>query len=252
MHERRADRGIDAARERAENPAFAHLRPDRFDGLVDERGRLPGATTTRDLVKKVAQNLPTLRGVDHLGMKGDAKATGGVGHGGDGRVLGLGQPAEARWGLDHVVPMAHPHRQVRGQIEKESGRVRDLDARRAILPLAGRRDLTAKLIRQQLHAVADAQHRHACVEGSRIATGSALLVNTGRAAGEDQGAWGPIADRVPRRRPGDQLAVNAGFPDAARDQLAVLRTEVQDQHQFLGPGGTRDRVWLEGRRSGDR
>jgi hypothetical protein len=154
--------------------------------------------------------------------------------------------------LEDGVPVAHPDGQLRGQVEKEAGWVRDMDARRSVLALAGGRDLAAELIGQQLHAVANPQDRHAGVEGGRIAARRALLVDAGRAAGEDQGAGLSITDRVPRRRAGDQLAVNAGFAHAARDQLAVLRTKVQHQHEFLGPGRTRERVWLEGRRAGDR
>jgi hypothetical protein len=90
------------------------------------------------------------------------------------------------------------------------------------------------------------------MERRRIATWGAVLVDARGPAGEDQGAWCSIADRLPRGRPGNQLTVDAGFPHAARDQLAVLGTEVQHQHQFLGPDRTRERAYLEGRRSGDR
>src|SRR6266480_2819039 len=60
-----------------------------------------------------------------------------------------------------------------------------------------------------------------------------LLVDAGRSSREDERRGRPVADRLPGRGPCDQFAVDASLADPARDQLAVLRSEIEDQHQVL-------------------
>ena len=59
----------------------------------------------------------------------------------------------------------------------------------AVFALLALLDLAAEELREQLHAVADAQHRHAELEDGLVRQRRVLGINTGRAAGEDDAAW---------------------------------------------------------------
>ena len=99
----------------------------------------------------------------------------------------------------------------------------------AELTMVASHHAAAELLRHGLHAVADAEHRHAELEhGLRRAR--RLLVGDGLgAAGEDDAARLPLADVVVGDVPGQDLAVHAELAHAARDELGVLRAEVEDQ-----------------------
>jgi hypothetical protein len=90
-------------------------------------------------------------------------------------------------------------------------------------------DATAQLLRHGLHAVADAEHGYADLE-HRCGCPRRRFVGDGfRAAGEDDAAGAEAADLGVAHIPGMNLAVDARLAHAARDQLGVLRPEVEDQ-----------------------
>ena len=99
---------------------------------------------------------------------------------------------EAVGQLDDAVAVAHPDRQAIGQPLEE--RVGDacaagaLDHGMAVLVRSTLRHLAAELVGQELHAVADAQHRHPALEDIRGRLGGIVIVDAGGAAGEDEGA----------------------------------------------------------------
>ncbi len=69
VHEQRGDRGVDAARERAEDARAADLGPDALDLLLDHgRGR-PGRRSVGDRVEEVLQEVGAVRRVDDLGVE---------------------------------------------------------------------------------------------------------------------------------------------------------------------------------------
>ena len=97
-----------------------------------------------------------------------------------------------------------------------------------------------------LHAVADAQHRHALLE-RRLRGPRGLGGGDGfRAAGEDDALGVELGDVFGGGVEGADFAVDADFAYAAGDQLGVLGAEVEDQdalgvnvlHGFFrsGPG----------------
>jgi len=94
-------------------------------------------------------------------------------------------------------------------------------------------DLSAEVVRDELHAVTDAQHRDSRAERFGIDLRRAGLVDAGGAAAEDEPCGIALLQLRPRSRPGHQLAVHLGFTNPARDQLAELRSEVEDQHCLL-------------------
>ncbi|MNS90742.1 hypothetical protein D3C72_1248050 [compost metagenome] len=88
---------------------------------------------------------------------------------------------------------------------------------------------TAQLHGHGLHAVADAEDRQAAVEHFLRRGGRARQGGRFRATGQDDalGAEGGDLGRVVVPRP--DFAVHAELADAARDQLGVLRAEIEDE-----------------------
>ena len=110
VHERRGDRRVDAAGQRAEHPAVADLGADAGDLLVDDRRHRPRRRAARPLVEEAPQHAHAVRRVDDLGVElhavdpplvvlqhGDRGVVGRRGRGEPGRRRGDG------------VEVAHPH-----------------------------------------------------------------------------------------------------------------------------------------------
>ena len=233
LHEGGADCRVDTSGKGAEHVPAANLVSDGARRLLDEGCRLPATAATGHLVEEVAQDLAALGRVNDLGMEGDAKPPGLVRHRRDGRVLGFRQAAKPRGRFQDGVAVTHPDRQLRREIIEEPGPLLDPHTGRSVFAFTGRGDLAAELVGEQLHAIADAQHRDAGIERRRVAAWGGLLVDAGRSSREDERLRRPVADRLPRRGPRDQFAVDAGLANPACDQLAVLRSEIEDQHQVL-------------------
>ena len=144
--------------------------------------------------------------------------------------LNEGDEGEALGHLFHVVAVAHPrHALFRQTLEELAGRIEEglslaVFARGRVVR---RHDLAAEVVRDELAAIADAEHGHACIKERGINVRRILKINAVRAAGEDE-ADGLRRKKVREgRRVGLHLAVNAAFTHAAGDQLVVLTTEIQ-------------------------
>ena len=132
-----------------------------------------------DAIEEVAQDGAALRGMDDLGMELDAVAAEAVAHGRDRGVARVGQRTEPFRRLQDGVAMAHPHRQLPGQVAEESFRVVDLERGRAVLLTAPPLDSTTELLGEQLHPVADAEHRHPGPQRGRVAERGSRVVDAG-------------------------------------------------------------------------
>ena len=141
---------------------------------------------------------------------------------------------EAVGGLGHLVAVAHPH-VLLGRLagEQHAAVARERGIRRPVLAQAGVGDLAAERLRHHLEAVADAERRHAEVEDAGVERRGARLVDRRRSAGEDDADRVLRGDVVGRRGVRDDLAVDARLAHAARDELGVLRAEVDDEHGAL-------------------
>ena len=104
-----------------------------------------------------------------------------------------------------------------------------LDLRVAELARVGGLGGAAQLRGQGLHAVADAQDRQAGVEHLLRRLGRAGERGRFRAARQDDALGAELRDLGRIVVPGPDLAIHADLADAARDQLRVLRAEVEDQ-----------------------
>src|SRR5919109_1754802 len=108
----------------------------------------------------------------------------------------------------------------------------DADAGRPVFALSGTGHAAAKLMGEQLHPITNPQQRDAGIERRWVGEWCAIAVHAGWPAGENQRSWMAGLDAFPGRRSRDQFAIDARFPHPAGDQLAVLRAEVQHQHQL--------------------
>ena len=112
---------------------------------------------------------------------------------------------------------------------KELG-VRRLEARLPELGDPGPLDGAAEVPRHQLHPVTDPERGHAELEDRGIEVGSVVAIDRRRPAGEDESRGVSPRDLFRRQPVADQLRVHPRLPHAPRDQLAVLTTEIDDEH----------------------
>jgi hypothetical protein len=114
-------------------------------------------------------------------------------------------------------------------------------------------DLAAQLLGHRLHAVADAQHRHAGIEDDRGRLHRRRLVGRRVAARQDDAARAEAPDEFRRHVAGMDLAVDACLADPARDQLRDLRAEIENQDLLVlhrGRPGRESLLKCRGRRAG--
>jgi len=108
--------------------------------------------------------------------------------------------------------------------------------RLAVFPVLPGKDFAAQLMSHQLHSVTDAQHRDAQLEQAGIGCRSSLFVDAGGASAQDDAAWIAGQYLFEGRVIGEKLAVDVALADPARDELAVLRSEVQHHDALFRSG----------------
>ena len=111
-------------------------------------------------------------------------------------------------------------------------------------------DRAAQLRRHRLHAVADAEHRHALRpdggrRARRVAVGHAVRPAREHDALRREAPHEVVADVVRM-----DLAVDVRLAQAARDELRVLRAEIEDQDPGMGRSGHRIMSRLKDRHGG--
>ncbi len=164
-----------------------------------------------------------------------------VGHNGKRAALGAGNGHEVGRDSGDFVAVAHPDVEQRfavggqGVFDTADQRAVGLNfnLRVAELTFVGCFNMATKLHRHGLHAVADAEHRHT---GFKHVLRGARAVGFGgafRATGENDTAWIEFANLCFSDIPRPQLTVNAQLTDATRDQLSVLRTEIQNENAMF-------------------
>ena len=229
--QRRHDGRVHAAGERQQHAAGADLFAHGGDGSIFIVAHRPVACRAADLVEEVADHRGAELRVVDLGMVLHAVEPARFVADGDVRAgVGVRDEREALGDLFHVVAVTHPRHALFGKtLEEFAVRVK----KRLGLAVFARGgvvcgdDLAAEVVRDELAAVADAEHGHARVKERGIDVRRVLEIHAVRAAGEDE-ADGIHREKVrKRRRVGLDLAVNAAFAHAARDELVVLAAKVQ-------------------------
>src|SRR5581483_8351446 len=146
------------------------------------------------------------------------------------------------WRRQHLVPMAHPAGQLRSRLAdalKQRHRVEDGQLRVAVLAPVRQAHFAAKLKGHELLSIADAQHRHALRIERGVGVGSALLIDAGRPARQDEAARLAGHQCLDRRIERHDLAVDVALAHAPGDQLGVLRAKIQNEDEFARRFGIR-------------
>ncbi len=251
VQQRRHHRGVHPAGEPQQHLVAAHLLAHRGDGVLDDVVRRPQGLAAADVVDEAGENPRPLAGVGHLGMElHPVVAALVVGHAGQRRVVGLGDHPEAGRHLDDPVTVAHPH--VQQAVALGRGVVLDILQQPrvaagahlgvAVLVVAGGLHPPAELVGHGLHAVADAEHRHAQSEHRLRRPRRLLGGDRLRPAGEDHAPGSELADGRVVHVPGVDLAVDPRLAHPPGNQLGVLGTEVEDQDPVLVDVGAHARV----------
>ena len=186
-----------------------------------------------DVEDEVAQDGSSLLRVVDLGMKlhGVVLARGIL----EGRlgVRGLRDKLEARRKLLGFVAVRHPDVQRAGETLEEGAVVaQEFDVGVSVLALVAGTDLAAQLLRHEVQAVTDAEHGHSEMQHLLVGRGRVGVIDGRRASGEDD-AGGRIAlDFFQRGGAGEDDGEDVLFADAARDELRVLRAEVEDDDRL--------------------
>ena len=151
---------VDTARKTQDDLVVAQLAFQFGDGGIDKGGGAPVLLGTADVDHEVLKQLCALHGVEHLGMELHGpygQIFGGIG--GELHVVGRGYHLVALGQGGDGVAMAHPH--LRLGLEAFEERVVSVEvfqAGAAVLAGVGFLHLSALAVRDELGAVADAEH----------------------------------------------------------------------------------------------
>ncbi|MNS62223.1 hypothetical protein D3C72_952770 [compost metagenome] len=238
-------RGVHATGQAQDDFVGADLLADAGDGFGDVVGHVPVALAFADLVHEAGQHGLALDGVRDFGVElNGVEAAVFVGHAGDGARRRGRHQLEARGQLGDLVAVAHPdleHAVAFGRAEvfqafQQLGVAMGADFGIAEFAVVGKADHAAQLLRHGLHAVADAQHRHAQFEHGVRHAHRAFFVGRGVAAGQDdalQALRHLLAHEGVVDVAGVHFGIDAGFADAAGDQLGDLRTVVKNEDALV-------------------
>src|SRR2546423_2218145 len=97
--------------------------------------------------------------------------------------------------------------------------------------------LAAEMMRHQLHPVANPQHRNSQRKNLRIGMRRARVVNARGPPRENNSFRRQLRDFPRRNVELDDLRINLAFADPSRDDLGVLRTEIENQDSRMRGGG---------------
>ena len=231
VEERGGHGAVHAAGERQQHLAAADLGADLLNGLADVIRHAPLGGKAADLIEKVLQNFGAVDGMQHLGMELHAvELSFRVLDGGVGAARGVRDGAEAGGKALDLDAVAHPAdtRRLNAVEQQTRAVVRQLHL--AVLTDLGSAAGAAELMDHQLLAVADAENGQAQLENGVVERGGVRLKHRRGAAGEDDGGGAEGADVVHRHGVGLDLAVDAAFTHAARDEQIVLPAEIQYQY----------------------
>ena len=233
VHERGRHRRVDAAREPADDLRVPDLRADPRTASSMKASMVHESRAAADAVHEVREQLAAAFGVHHLGVELEAvERPLAVAHG--------GERASSRSTRCASKPAAGAARGRRGSSRRcarrgpQAGEERvaaalELQQGAAVLAVVRRLDDAAELLAQQLEAVADAEHRHAELEHSAVASGASASSTLDGPPESTMPCGAKRAHGVQRQTARMDLAVDAALADPARDQLGVLGAEVEDQ-----------------------
>src|SRR5882762_5948507 len=220
MHQDGSDSGIDAAAEGANHPAIPCFRSNGRGGFFDEGRATPLFFRFANAKEKIAEDLCTAVRMADFRMKLDGvNFAVRIFDGGDGAVCAA-NGAEAGWESNDVIAVAIPDAQGLGKLGEElglMGGVLDVQYGAAIFAAFGRFDLSAQVMGEPLHAVADSQHGDSEGEDIYITLWRLGIVNRTGTAGKDDARRFEFADFVERGGAWEHRGEDLLFADAAGD-----------------------------------
>ena len=151
----------------------------------------------------------------------------------DGAKIGAGNGAEALGQPLHPVGMAHEHLLLCVHAAEEPGSGFKPGVHGAVFAVFTGADLAAQHVADQLHAIADAQHRHAQVKHLFRACGGVGGIYALRAAGKDN------TDGIQGANffDGGGIRLDNGIygtlPHPAGNEFLVLAAKVQDHNRLI-------------------
>jgi hypothetical protein len=152
--------------------------------------------------------------------------------------------------VQHAIAVAHPDDALGATREIREQRVLPLllQPGAPVLAIFAALDHAAEVAHQQLHAVADAEHRPAELQDRRLEGRRVRIEHAGRSAGEHDAGRIPGLDRRRAEIRRMDLAVDAQLAQPARDQLGELGAIVENEDAVaLGARGrfhaTRSDSW---------
>ncbi len=213
-----------------------------FDRIFDNFRRRPQRFAFADIDHETLQHAQTLASMRDFRMELHAvKTLLFVSHNGERTGFGAGDGNEVGRDRGHFIAVAHPDVEQRFacgadgvfDVADQRARRQHFHLRITELALVRTFDFAAQLHRHGLHAVADAEHRYARIEDILWRAGAVEFGGAFRAAGKDDAVRVELADLLFGDIPCPEFAVHAQLAYAARDQLRVLRTKIENQNAML-------------------
>ncbi|MNS88134.1 hypothetical protein D3C72_1220980 [compost metagenome] len=245
MDQRRRHRRIHAAGQAQNDFLVTHLLADLGHGFGDMVAHHPVGLRAGNLEHEALEHLAALcRMRDFRVELHRVIAARLVGHAGDRAARRGRHQLEARRQFGHLVAMAHPdlehavalgRREILDAIE-QPGMTMGAHLGVAEFAMVAPLHLAAQLHGHGLHAVADAQHRHAEVPHGLRRAQLVVFVGAGVAAGQDDGLRRVLADEFVGHIVRMDFAVDVCLANAAGNQLRDLRAEIKDEDFVVHDG----------------
>mmetsp|Transcript_100609 Transcript_100609/g.225510 ORF Transcript_100609/g.225510 Transcript_100609/m.225510 type:complete len:554 (+) Transcript_100609:73-1734(+) len=254
VHQRRGDAGVHAPAHGPDDVAIPELAQDPVHLELREVVHVPGALAAADPQHEVLDQLGAARSVCHLWVELHAPHPARLAlHSREFAAGRVGDLHEGVGKLGHLVPVAHPdlHLVLADALEERanaSGLLRIRGPRRrqvcpdaelgvAEFALGAGLDLATVAVAHLLQAVADAEDGQPLLLQQLPDVAAEVrgvgVVDGVRAAAEDDALRAEGGHLLRLQEAGPELAVDARLPDAATDEVADLRAEVDDEDALL-------------------
>ena len=226
VHQRRRYRRVHAAGDRRQHALISNLCANSRHRIFDDRGRRPFGFDLANINREVFEQFDSIRRVVHFGMELHAEIfSREIAHRREGTVPRFRQRDESLGHARDAIPMRHPN--FRQHVQHRAGDQR-LNFCGSIFAVRGRVHLSAERVGERLHPIANAEDGKSRFQDEILNVWRASLVDGFRSAGEDESLRLDGKDFFLRRVPREQLAIDLRLAHAARDQLGVLGTEIED------------------------
>ena len=242
-------RAVHTAREAAQHVTVPHLLLDLGDRAAQEALHAPAAFELRDAEEEVVDHPLAVGRMHHLGVELDqVVGMDAVQRRRERAIRGVGDRDPVLAERLHLVAMAHPGAEALRHACEQRRALVDHERGRPVLGGLRLGDLPSHELRGRLEAVADPQQGFPQPVDARVRQRRFGAIAARRRAGEDERARLERRDVSDGRSAGHDLGIDAGLAHAPRDQIRVLRAEIEDQHPLAREASRRVRRRARGGR----